>query len=89
MPVLDDLTLREVLSTSFDKNELNLLCADITEALNHDGISQRVDLEIVGGDTLETHGLNLIKYMERRGLLSYLKEAVNKERPKLLQNGKG
>jgi len=82
------LYLRDGLVKSFDKNELNILCADITETLNRDGVQQRVDLEIVGGETLANQALNLIKRLERRGLLSYLMDAANAARPGFLESTK-
>ena len=72
----------------FSVDELRLLCADITDSLNRDGIQQKVDLEIVGGNTHETYALNLIQHLERRGLLSYLIETATAQRPNLLQTTK-
>jgi tetraacyldisaccharide-1-P 4'-kinase len=43
-----------------------------------------VNLEIVGGDGQTAVVLNLIKHMERRGLLSYLVKAVRNARPGLI-----
>lgn len=82
---LSSLALRQMLVQSFDVDELALLCDDITNALARDGIQQRVDLEIVGGSNLPAYALNLIQHLERRGLLSYLVEAVEAARPKLFQ----
>ena len=42
LPVMDNLSLRDRLIEHFSVDELKLLCADITDALNRDGISQRV-----------------------------------------------
>lgn len=87
--VTNRLRIRDVLVKHFSVDELKLLCDDITDAFKRDGIQQRVDLEIVGGNSLETYALNLIQHLERRELLSYLIEAVNTQRPNLLQPSKG
>ena len=83
------LTLRDILIKHFSIAELELLCADITDALNRDRIPQRVNLEIVGGNSLETYALNLIQHLERRGLLSYLLDAVEEERSHILGKNRG
>jgi hypothetical protein len=83
------LALRNILIEHFSIDELNLLCADITDAFDRDRIPQRVDLEIVGGRNLETYALNLIQHLERRGLLSYLIDAVSDKRPGILDKSKG
>jgi len=82
---LSSVALRQMLVQSFAVDELALLCDDITSALARDGIQQRVDLEIVGGSNLPAYALRLIQHLERRGLLSYLVEAVEAARPKLFQ----
>jgi hypothetical protein len=82
------LVLRQILVENFNINELRLLCDDISAAFERDRIQQRVDLEIVGGSTLETIALNLIQHLERRKLLSYLVEAVKAVRPNLSSTGK-
>lgn len=87
--VTNRLRIRDVLVKHFSVDELKLLCDDITDAFKRDGIQQRVDLEIVGGNSLETYALNLIQHLERRELLGYLVEAINAQRPNLLQANKG
>jgi hypothetical protein len=77
------LVLRDKLVEGFNLEELKVLCADVTAAMVQDGIQQRVDLDMVGGSNKEAIALNLVQWMERRGLLNYLVDVAAKQRPKL------
>jgi hypothetical protein len=75
------LTLRDRLVEGFNLEELKILCADVSAAMIQDGINQKVDLDMVGGANKESIALNLVQWMERRGLLNYLVEEAEKARP--------
>lgn len=77
----DKSALREKIVQSFNVEELALLCADIEQALADAGVTEPINLDLVGGATLNSMALNLITYLERRGLLDYLASAVARQRP--------
>ena len=79
-PLVDKTELRKALVDSFSLEELKLLCADMDQKLKNDGFRYQVNLELVAGETLESKTLALIEYLYRRGILSYLVNAVRKER---------
>jgi hypothetical protein len=81
---VDKRALRTAILQSFSREDLDLLCADIEADLHQNGINEMVNLEIVGGNGQTAVVLNLIKHMERRGLLSYLVKAVRNARPGLI-----
>lgn len=73
--------LRAVLRGGFNREELEQLCADIQDDLAASNITERLSLDIVGGNSLDSRSLNLLTYLERRGYLSYLERAVARARP--------
>lgn len=75
--------LRIAITAAFEEEELDTLCSDLEEELRNDGKDYEVDLELVGGEMKETKVQKLIEYLERRDCLSYLREAVQRERPDL------
>ncbi len=81
---IDKLTLRNVIIQKYNEDELQLLCSDVEEALTRDGITEQVNLELVGGGTKPGKVLNLIQYLERRGYLDYLVAEVRRSRPGLI-----
>ncbi len=81
---VDQRLLREVMVRTFGTDDLVLLCHDIQQSLNQDGIQLQVNLEIVGGSSKPAQVLNLIQYLDRRGYLGYLVAAVRGERPGLI-----
>ena len=76
--------LRKVMVQAFNRDELVVLCADVQQDLTDDGITIAVNLEMVGGDTRERQVLELIDYLDRRGMVSYLVAAVRRERPGMM-----
>ena len=78
---VDKRVLRTTLVQGFSIAELDALCLDVQEALADDGISLQVNLEMVGGSGKMGQVLNLIGYLDRRGYLGYLVEAVRQVRP--------
>jgi hypothetical protein len=68
----------------FSMSELADVCLDVQEALADAGINLEVNLEMVGGEGKRAKVLNLIQYLERRGYLSYLINAVRKARPEII-----
>jgi hypothetical protein len=81
---VDKRALREVMVQSFGLEDLEVLCADVEEALKDDGLPLQVNLEIVGGSGKRSKVLNLIQHLDRRGYLGYLVEAVRQHRPGLI-----
>jgi hypothetical protein len=77
---IDKRALRTVLVQNFDLVELAVLCADVELALQDDGIPLQVNLEMVGGSSKVGKVLNLIGYLDRRGYLGYLVDAM-RQRP--------
>ncbi len=73
--------LREMIIKYFSSGDLELLCADIQQDLTSHNIELLVNLDIVGGENLRMQALNLISYMEHRGYLSYLIQAIRLARP--------
>lgn len=82
--VIDKVELRRRMLKAFDRERLEILCADINAHLEGEGSDLRVSLEIVGGRGLETIILNLIEYLDRRGFLTYLLDAVRTTQPGLI-----
>jgi hypothetical protein len=80
---IDKRQLRTYLIDKFDEEELAILCADVEHALHADNIHVSVDLEIVGGKSKTSKVLNLIQFLDRRGLLGYLVRIVRESRPGL------
>jgi hypothetical protein len=80
----DKRALREAIVEKFSLDDLDLLCADVEQDLAADGIALQVSLELVGGSGKPGKVLNLIAYLERRGCLHYLVNAVRRSRPELI-----
>jgi hypothetical protein len=74
-------TLREAIVKEFSMDDLQILCADIQQALAEAGIDLQVNLELVGGNGKSAKVLNLIDYLNKRGRLSDLLKAVREARP--------
>ena len=72
--------LREAIVKQFSLEELEILCADIQQTMLDDGQDLQVDLEIVGGTGKAAKVLKLIEYLDRRGFLAYLVNAVRRSR---------
>ena len=81
---IDRTELRSRMLKAFDAERLELLCVDINTRLERAGSDIRVSLAIVGGRGLETIVANLIDYLDRRGMLHYLLDAVRKAQPGLV-----
>ena len=81
---VDTRALRTAMIQSFNREDLEVLCADVEADLRQDGITELLNLEIVGGSTISAIVLNLIKHMERRKFLPYLVKAVRNARPGLI-----
>ena len=78
---VDARSLREAMTRAFSMEELEVLCADVQDMLHDAGIDEQVSLELVGGASKVARVLNLIQFLERRGYLGYLVEAVRATRP--------
>jgi len=80
-PAVDERALRQVIVENFDLEEAETLCADVQQDLDEDGIALHVSLEMVGGTGKTARVRRLIDYLDRRGYLGYLVDAVRRERP--------
>jgi metacaspase-1 len=78
--VINKQHLREVMTEIFNIEEIDILCKDIQQSLSNDGITLQVSLDMVGGKMKEGKILELIEYLERRGYLAYLVQAVRRHR---------
>jgi hypothetical protein len=78
---VDKRVLRRVLMERFSVDEIEALCADVQGALEEQGISLQVNLEMVGGSGKVGKVLNLIGYLDRRDYVGYLVEAMRQARP--------
>lgn len=78
---IDRRALRDLLVNQFSQEELADLCLDIEETWRTEEIVEPLNLELVGGGGKTSKVLNLIGYLERRGRLGYLVEAVRNARP--------
>lgn len=81
---VDTVRLRKLLTDSFSVEELQALCADVEQMLQHKGVPLKVDLETVGGASKPAQVLNLIQFLQRRGQLEALIAAAREARPGLL-----
>jgi hypothetical protein len=81
---VDKPALREAIVQAFSLDELELLCADIEHDLAAIGIALQVNLELVGGSGKPGKVLSLIGYLDRRGYLAYLVNAVRRARPGII-----
>jgi hypothetical protein len=77
---VDKRALREGMVQAFSVEDLELLCADVETALGRAGIELQVNLEIVGGSGKPAKVLRLIQYLDRRGYLGYLVNALRSAR---------
>lgn len=80
---IDQTILREKMVWAFDEEELELLCANISQLLRRNGIHEPFSLDMVKGVGLPMKVQNLIGYCDRRGWLSYLITETRKARPNL------
>jgi hypothetical protein len=81
---VDRTALREFLVAHKTLDELDMLCADIEQELENDGIKLRVSLDTVGigrRATIQYAALNLIEYLRRNSRLAYLVRRLRKEYP--------
>ena len=81
---IDKTGLRNRMLKAFDAERLELLCVDINTRLERAGSDIRVSPAVVGGRGLETIIANLIDYLDRRGMLNHLLDAVRKAQPGLV-----
>ena len=81
---VDKTSLRKAMVKAFSTGELEILCSDIQTGLADDGIELQVSLGAVGGSGIEVQVLNLIEYLDRRGHMAYLVDAVRQARPGII-----
>ena len=86
---VDKRVLREKMVAEFSLEDLEVLCADVEVALEDAGVRVQgrplqVNLEIVGGSGKRGKVLRLIQYLDRRGYLGYLVNAVRGHRPGII-----
>lgn len=80
-PLLDKRRLRDVIIKAFSIEDIELLCANVQQDLAGEGIDLQVSLDMIGGSSKPAKVLYLINYLDRRGLLNFLINAVHRERP--------
>lgn len=73
---LDERELRRFLVRHYTLDDLSLLCSAVVQALKADGFDIPFSVELVGGRGLEQITQNLIVYLDNRGFLQYLINAV-------------
>jgi len=79
---VDKRALRSVMVSAFSNAELEALCWDTQGLLEEAGITDvPVGLELVGGGSKTAIVMNLINYLDRRGHLDHLVQAVRQARP--------
>lgn len=76
--------LRDSIVKHFSLEELEIICADIEQTMADDGLKLQVDLEIVGGVGKATKVLKLIEYLDRKGFLPYLVNAIRRAHPGII-----
>ncbi|MDM8551464.1 hypothetical protein QUF72_15365 [Desulfobacterales bacterium HSG2] len=64
--------------------EREVLCADIEQELHDNDVDLEVSLEMVGGSGKKSKILKLTDYLDRRGYLNYLIDAVRETRPEII-----
>ena len=67
-PAIDARDLRNLIVEHFDKEGLAELCAEVQADLEVRAINLQVNLDMVGGSSKTNIVLNLINYLESRGL---------------------
>jgi len=80
----DKRALREAMAKSFNMDDLEVLCADIEQELHDNDVNLEVNLETVGGSGKKIKILKLIDYLDRRGYLNYLVNAIREARPGII-----
>jgi hypothetical protein len=83
-PEVNQAALRTAMVGAFSSDELQTLCADVEQILKDSGHELTVNLETVGGSSKPVQVLNLIQYLQRRGRLPALLQAVRAARPGLI-----
>lgn len=83
-PGVDKRALREALIQAFSIEELDTLCFNIQNDLDEAGQNLQINMEMVGGISKSAKVLNLIEFLNRRGLLSYLVKAVRSVRSDII-----
>ena len=81
---VNQVALRRAMVKRFGPPEnLDIVCQTVEQALEDSGVDLEVNLEVVGGSTLEAKTLNLIRYLDHRGYLLYLLAALREEAPEI------
>lgn len=74
------------MAKSFTMDDLEVLCDDIEQELHDHDVDLEVNLEIVGGSGKKSKILKLIEYLDNRGYLNYLINAVREARPGIIED---
>lgn len=82
--MIDKRKLREAIVKAYSVDELEVLCADIQSSLADKGIDLMLNLDVIEGEGKTIKTLNLIEFMDRRGYLGYLVDAVREGRPGII-----
>ena len=81
---VDKRTLGDAMIRAFSTADLEILCSDVEANLARDGTELQVNLDMVGGGNKPLQVLNLIEYLDHRGHLGYLVDAVREARPGII-----
>jgi len=74
--------LRRAIASTFTLGELELLCADVEDALRQAGHDETLSLDAIGATGgLQNAALTLVRYLDRRGHLPTLAAVVRRVRP--------
>jgi hypothetical protein len=80
-PTIDVSALHKKIVARFSRDEIAVLCMELEDQLRSRGIGEPISIDIVGGQSTPEIARNLIGYLQRRELLSYLVELVEAHRP--------
>jgi guanosine-3',5'-bis(diphosphate) 3'-pyrophosphohydrolase len=85
--VINKSKLRVTIDTAFDLEELAILCAEVEQKMQENNENVHLSLDTFGINRPKLSLIqDLIQYLYRRNLLGYLLEAINIERPNLLDD---
>jgi hypothetical protein len=78
---VDKVQLRNLIVKNKNLEDLELLCEDIQNEMEKDGIDLQFNMDMVGGQGKAVRVQRLIEYLDHRGRLAYLVREMRKEYP--------
>ncbi len=79
----DPLELYELLVNHFSMTDIKDICLRVTHAFKKDGISEKLDPELLGGKGKREVAYEIVGFLEKRGYLGYLVQVIRAVRPDL------